>query len=225
MDQINQGYEGIPTLLGNINEAARDSLRRISVTRNLLKKESLFPLTPPPKTIVFVEKGWMCVTLGDTVISLLKAGEAFMGPIFPKGSTSSAEIILVAATPATVIEVERVPLLALFNDRPDILFTLYSQTCERLTRSYIRLARKQVDTMEVQLASYLWSVGIPHDNGHRVLPPIRQEVVAACMGTGREEVNRKRKALVTSGKLFKIEDNWFIAHTVGLELAERGYGE
>lgn len=215
----------LPFMLRNVDEATKAYLKVISTNISLAKKESLPRQSNPPQHIIFLRSGWLSLSMQGTTVSLLKEGDAFHGPVLPYDSCSSSQIVLTAVTEAKVTLIEKVPLFVTLQQRPDLLFSLYEQTCERLTRLYIRLARQQVDSVDVRLASLLWGVGVPREGGHRALPPISQSVIAACMGTGREEVSRKRQLIVQSGKLFKVGKEWFISEEIGRMLAAEGYGE
>jgi CRP-like cAMP-binding protein len=220
-----QSADSIPWLLRNINQATKEYLRRVSTVADVAKNESLPPQSNPPQDVIFIESGWFSVTLHDTTVSILKKGDTFMGPILPYGSTSPSSVTLTAVTPATAILVKRVPLLTILHERPDLLFSMYEQASERVTRLQIRIAHQQGDPLEMRLASFLWSLALPKEDGNRALPSINQTVLASCLGTGREEISRKRQLLVQKGLIFRDGPLWVLTQEVGQMLAARGYGE
>jgi CRP-like cAMP-binding protein len=220
-----QPPDSIPWLLRNVSEATKEYLRTVSTVADVSKNDTLPPQSNPPKDVIFVESGWFSVTIHDSIVSILKKGDTFMGPILPYGSTSPSSITLTAVTPATAILIKRVPLLTILHERPDLLFSMYEQASERVTRLLIRTAHQQVDPLELRLASFLWSLALPREDGNRALPSINQSVLAACLGTGREEVSRKRQILVQKELIYRDGPVWVLTQEVGRMLAARGYGE
>jgi hypothetical protein len=45
----------------------------------------------------------------------------------------------------------------------------------------------------------------------RKIPPLTQSVIASCLGVGREEVNRKWRALAESHQLVKDKGGWMLS--------------
>lgn len=213
----------IPFMLRNVSEAARTQLWEAGTLYELGKKESLPVQTNPPKHVIFVESGWFSIAIHNTTVSILKQGDTFMGPLPPSKAPSS--ITLTAVTASTAILIEREPLLGVLHERPDLLFCLYEQASERVTRTLIQQAYQHKEGLELRLTSFLWGLGLPNEEGQRTVPAINQAVLADCMRTSREEISRKQQLLVQSGNLRHVGSNWLMSAEVGKVLATRGYGE
>ena len=212
----------IPHMLRNVSESARAQLQEAGTLYELGKKESLPVQTNPPKHVIFVESGWFSIAIHNTTVSILKQGDTFMGPLPPSQSPSS--ITLTAVTASAAILIEREPLLGFLHERPDLLFCLYEQASERVTRTLIQQAYQHKEGLETRMCSFLWGLGLSHEEG-RTVPAINQAVLADCLGTSREEISRKRQLLVQRGSLQQIGGHWIMPAEVGHALSLRGYGE
>jgi CRP-like cAMP-binding protein len=218
-------FEGIPWMLRDIAEPAKNSLRQVC-TRMLLEKKSLLAAQINfAADVVFVEEGWIYLTIAEVIVSVLQAGETFFSPVISNEPNIQCSITLTAATSAVVITVPKDRLIEALAYSPATLFDLYARASRRNVRMLARMAQQQTDSLEVRLASLLWSLAVPQPDGHRIIPAINQTILASCLGTGREEVSRKRQLLVQQGVLYRQNGNWIISADVGRALAIRGFGE
>lgn len=218
-------FEGIPWMLRDIGDAAKTSLRAVS-SRIPLEKKSLLPREINfAKNVVFVEEGWLYLTIAEVIVSILQAGETFFSPVISDEPDIQASITLTAATAAVVITTPKDRLIEALAHSPDAIFDLYARASRRNVRMLARMAQQQKDSLDVRLASLLWSLSVPRPDGHRIIPPINQTILASCLATGREEVSRKRQMLVQQGILFRQEGQWMISADVGQALGVRGFGE
>lgn len=218
-------FEGVPWLLRDIDESTKTRLREVCSRIPVEKKSPLSSQISFANEVVFIEEGWLYLTIAGVIVSVFQAGETFFSPVISDEPNIQASITLTAATPSVVVTIPKECLINVLSDRPAILFELYARASRRNVRMLARMAQQQTDSLDVRLASLLWSLSVPLPNGNRIIPAINQTILASCLGTGREEVSRKRQLLVQQGVLLRQNGQWVISAEVGRGLADRGFGE
>lgn len=217
-------FEGIPWVFRNIDDAAKTKLRGASYRIPVLKKDSLSPEISLSSHVVFVEEGWLYLTIAEVIVTVFVAGETLFSPTVTEEADIQANIRLTAATDAVVITIPKDTLIEALATHPAALFDLYARASRRNVRMLARMAQQQTDPLDVRLAALLWNLALPRPDGNRTVPAINQTILASCLGTGREEVSRKRQVLVQQGVLLREEGRWIISADVGRSLADRGFG-
>lgn len=82
---------------------------------------------------------------------------------------------------------------------------------ERVQRHLLYSYALGVIVPEVRLVAVLWFLGEPQLDGSRLVPPVfTQDLLANMLRLSREEINKKRKLLITSGYLFKDGTSWYL---------------
>lgn len=218
-------FEGIPGVLRNIDEDAKTRLRKFSSRIPLEKRSPLPSQIIYSSDVVFVEEGWLYLSIAEVIVTVLAAGETFFSPTISDEPDIQGSIKLTAATAAVVITTPKNRLIEALAHSPETIFDLYARASRRNIRILARMAQQQCDSLDIRLASLLWSLSIPMPDGNRIVPPINQTILASCLGTGREEISRKRQMLVQQGVLFRDRGAWTISGDVGKALAFRGFGE
>lgn len=214
-----------PAAFDDLPDELKEQLRFVTTRYFLDKKESLYPLQSPPVDLIFVEEGWVALSMHDTVITILRPQESYFGPVLRRGTVSECTVTLTALTPTNIFTIKRNDLMRILAGNPLHLQAIHDEACERMNRAHIQIARSQTDSLEIRMASFLWNIGAPQKDGCRYVPPLSQSILALCLGTAREEVNRKKKSLLDMGYLKLNGKDLFVTEVVGEVLAERGYGE
>jgi len=211
--------------LVNISDFVRDELAEQTTFLKLSKKAVLPNTHKFEDFLVIVKSGWVALNFNGKAVCLLRPGEVFLESAWPlQAEASHRNISVSAATSSELVLVERAAFFAAVASRPNILFSLYAHSCKRMLQMVTDVARQNAENLETRLAYFLWDLGMPAAEGSRKLPVLSQSVISEILGARREEISRKRKALVEQGLLEERADGEYVSADVGVSAFAAGYG-
>lgn len=166
--------------------------------------------------------GWTALQLGETILGL--ASTAMTTNAVGK-DLILATSDLVALTDVTAVLFDRDQFTeALMDSPPSGLLTLLSWSARNLNMIQTFSAIKSNCPVDIGLATMLWMLGEPSGDGRRKVPTgIPQQALARALGASREEINRRRKALLDTGYLSKGEDGEYLDAMTPMLLAPFGF--
>jgi CRP-like cAMP-binding protein len=159
--------------------------------------------------IEILRSGWGVLTINGKTVGLAGEGRVYtpsVRTIIPNVAT------LTAIGPMTTLSFERDALVALLVSSPEAMLGVADMCIARVLDFQLFLYHMSLPALEHRISEVLWAVSAPQPDGSRMVPSvITQQVLADLLQTSREDVNKKRKVLVSSGYLAKKGTSWFLS--------------
>lgn len=205
----NTGLIVLPQYFKDISSTDKELLMANGRIEQYEKNHIIFKEGSFSSKFIIINSGYCATQVQRRVISIY-------GPPYIHSNTISTATPLVCTLRAlsTVFAVvfDYSFLLPVLLRNPKILLTLLDYSILLLKKNMEFHQAFTSTSPEVRIAAVLWTVGEQMLDGTRRIPPVvTQDILADMLRFTREEVNKKRKLLVTAGYLYKIETTWYLS--------------
>jgi CRP/FNR family cyclic AMP-dependent transcriptional regulator len=186
-------------LFKDLTEAELDSILSMSTPHSLRRGDVLFTEGDASTELFLVEDGRIAMTQRsldgrESVIALMERGDMFGEmPLFD-GLGRSAEARALETSTVTSIGYE--PLRALYESRPQLLWSVVGMLSQRLRSTDAALADSVFLDVTGRTAKRLLELAGDQDS---FVLPITQEELAGMVGASRERVNKAIASFVRLG--------------------------
>lgn len=159
--------------------------------------------------MLLISSGYCATRIQGRIIGILGPSAAYGSTLTKPTPLVSS---LVALGPVISMSIKTDALVKVFSRNPGLVLHFLDKAVslikdQMLYQFYIRHILP-----EVRIAGILWFLGERRVDGSKAIPAvITQDILADMLGLSREEVNKKRKLLVTSRHLYKLEDTWHLS--------------
>jgi CRP-like cAMP-binding protein len=168
--------------------------------------------------MIIVQSGWLAADIDDVCVAILPPNSFYALNLGETARPAAANLRAVSSD-TNIVVIDRDTLGSVLSEAPGVLLAICGSLVQVLGRHFTDTAKRITEPLEVRLAGFLWSIGIPAGDGSRRIPSvIPQPYIASYLGASREEVSRKRQLLIRSGYLSKRDNDWFMELPPGAAL-------
>lgn len=208
-------------LFADIEDDVFDQIVDAAIERSLRRGDVLFAEADAPSSLFVVTSGRIAIANKsidgrESVVALMEAGDLFgeMGLFDGLGRSAEAR----ALEPSEVIEVPYAPVQALYEERPNELWSVVKLLAARLRSMDEALADSVFLDVTGRTAKRL--LELAGDSDEFTLP-VTQEELAGMVGASRERVNKAIASFVKLGWLAQNERRYVITNREQLSIRSR----
>jgi CRP-like cAMP-binding protein len=209
----------LPRVLRDLSPAGQRKICENSYVTSVQKGELLVRTGQIHQGMIIVQSGWLAADIDDVCVAILPPNSFYVLNLGASVRPAVCNLRAVSSN-TNIAAVDRDTLGAVLAESPDVLFAICDALVQRLGKHLSDTAKRITEPLELRLAGFLWSIGIPVSDGSRRIPSvIPQPYIASYLGSSREEISRKRQLLIRSGYLSKRDTEWFMEPLPGMALS------
>lgn len=200
----------LPSVFRGLSPGGQRKIRDNSYVTSVRKGELLVQTGQIHQGMIIVQSGWLAADIDDVCVDILPPNSFY---VLNLGATARAAAcnLRAVSSDTNIAVVDRDTLGSVLSEAPGVLMSICDSLVQLLSKHFTNTAKRITEPLELRLASFLWSIGIPVGDGSRRIPSaIPQPYIASYLGASREEISRKRQLLIRSGYLSKRDSDWFM---------------